>query len=200
MCFGVGETSTALIVTGIVIAAASAAAGIYAQQQQANAQADMQRKMQQAREKEIAENYKLATESADLQQKQLQARAVQEGEKASQEQQAVSLDAARARATARTAAGESGVAGLSLDALLSDFTRSEAMYRDTSNRNLQGVREQLGYEAEGVRATSRGQINAIRPFLPEPINRPNFLGASLRIAQTGLNAYGTYRSAYPATT
>jgi hypothetical protein len=37
--------------------------------------------------------------------------------------------AAEARATARTAAGEAGVAGLSVEALLNDFTAQEGRYR-----------------------------------------------------------------------
>ena len=53
----------------------------------------------------------------------------QEQVAAAQRIQASTKKAREARSTARVSAGEAGVAGLSVDALINDLTREEADYR-----------------------------------------------------------------------
>jgi len=106
--------------------------------------------------------------------------------------------AAEARATARTASGEAGVAGLSVEALLNDFTTQEGRYRYGVRRNNELVTDQLTAEMEGARAQAQGRINSILSLNLEPVSRPKYLGAALRIGGDALGAYAKYSR--PSTT
>jgi hypothetical protein len=97
--------------------------------------------------------------------------------------------AAEARGTARAAAGQSGVAGLSVDNLLADFYRQEAGFRFVTDSNLSAATEQSQRELKGLRATSQSRENSLRP---EAL--PGYLGAGLRIAGQGVQAYDQYQT------
>jgi hypothetical protein len=192
--FGVGEI---IAIVSIAVAAASTATTMAVQSEQASASNRYQQKAQDARDKEIADNYALAMESMAQQQKALQERQKQEGEATVTEEARNARAAAEARATARTAAGEAGVSGLSLDALITDFTRQESQYRYGVRRNLTLSTDQLTAESEGARATAMGRSAAIPQLNLEPLNGPSFLGAALRIGGDALGAYSKYNSSKP---
>lgn len=97
-------------------------------------------------------------------------------------------EARQARAKATVAAGESGVSGLSVDALLADFYGAEGVYKDRLSEQLDWTTQQLAYEQKGIRATAEDRANSIRPATP-----PNFMAAALRIGGSALNAFGSYR-------
>ena len=93
-----------------------------------------------------------------------------------------------ARSTATVAAGEAGISGLSVDALLDDYTRQEADYRfSLSEQNrLTGVNNQLALDEMGFRS----QANQIR--INQPIKKPDYLGSMVNLAGSGMQIYSNY--------
>lgn len=179
------EPATLSLALGGLAIVSSVASGITSyvgQQQQANAQAAYQAQLMQARNQEIMENSRLAQESYLRQVQQLNLRQTQEDEKASQEIQQTQIEAAQARARTRVAAGEAGISGLSVDSLFRDFYMQEDIFKESVRRNREFGRLQSQEDAKGFRAQAEGRIASIRPYVPEPIVRPSFLGAALQIA------------------
>ena len=93
--------------------------------------------------------------------------------------------AREARATARVSAGEAGVAGLSVDALINDLTREEAEYSFATQQQLQmnDVGRDMQLQNAGLSFTN----NMLR--INRPIEQPDYLGAALSGAQTGMSTY-----------
>jgi len=194
------EPSTIAIVASVAsvaIAAAGTGVSLYAQDQQADAEATYQKRLADARNTEIEENFRLAVASAQNQDKALQARAVQEGEAATEEKMRNAREAAKAVATARVAAGEGGVSGTSVNALLNDFMAQEARYRHSANVNLEYARDSIEYEQEANDVVTKGRVASVKPFKPSPVQQPNYVGAALRIAGSGLDAYSGYLKSQP---
>lgn len=94
--------------------------------------------------------------------------------------------ALQAQATARVAAGEAGVAGLSIDALLGDFQRDEAVFRNRTAQNAEARERQSRRRLQGADATRQSRINDANSRVQA---RPSFLGAALRIGASGVQAY-----------
>lgn len=187
------EPATISLALGGLAIATSAATGIVSyigQSQQAEAQMEYQTQLMQARNQEIFENAQLAQESYLQQAHQLNLRQQHEDERTSQDIQQTRLEAAQARAMTRVAAGESGVAGLSVDNLLRDFYRQEDVFNESVRRNREFSRLQTQEDMKGLRAQAQGRIAAIRPYLPEPVIRPNLLGSALQIV-TDVGARGS---------
>ena len=93
--------------------------------------------------------------------------------------------AREARATARVSAGEAGVAGLSVDALINDLTREEAEFNFATQQQLQmnDVGRSMQLENAGLGFTN----NMLR--INKPIEGPDYLGTAISGAQTGLSTY-----------
>jgi len=113
---------------------------------------------------------------------------VQQGQEqvaAAQRIQAAQKKAREARATARVSAGEAGVAGLSVDALINDLTREEAENRFATQQQLQmnDVGRQMQLSNSGLGFTN----NMLR--INRPVQDANLLGSALEGAQTGLSTY-----------
>ena len=186
MCFAaiglaLGATKAAAVSTGI--AATSAAVGIgsaglsYAgQRQQARQQAKFQAQAQ------AAERQRFLQEQTSLRMRQ-----AQEQEAVGRELEQVSKKSQAALARARVSAGEAGVAGASVQALMDDYMRQEAGYRSALLRQqeLGALGTGLGLEQAGF-ATQQRQIG-----LSQPIDRPSPLGAVLGGIQSGLSGYRT---------
>ena len=94
-----------------------------------------------------------------------------------------------ARATAVVSAGESGVSGLSVDALIDDYTRQEAEHRFTLNEQarLTGINNQLQLQEAGF----RNQDNLIR--INKPIQKPDYLGSAVNLAGSYLQIQGNLK-------
>lgn len=177
------STATAATVGAAVISTtmgvATSALSIRGQQQQAKSQAkaqanatlaERQRLMQQQSAERINQAFQNEQVAAQLQ---------------------VSTTKAReARATARVSAGESGVAGLSVDALTNDLTRKQAVY----NYGLQRQNEQMGI-ATNLRMQDGALGSQQRTIaFNQPIKQPDYLGTLMKGANTGLNNYATISS------
>jgi len=165
------------------------------QQQQAKSQYqaqlqqnEMQRRMQA--QAAAAERQRAGQEATSLRMRQ-----AQEQEAVGRELEQVGLKSQSALARARVAAGESGVAGASVDALMGDYMKQEAGYRSALLRQqeLSGVGTGLGLEQIGL--ASQQRLMGINQPISDPI-RPRGLGISdvLSVASGGLQGYVTGKS------
>jgi hypothetical protein len=117
-------------------------------------------------------------------------RSTQESEAASTELTANAKDAAKARATARVSAGEAGVSGVSVDALINDFYDQEAGYSEGVKRNLQLGREQTQADLMGMRSNAQDRSLSLRQPLQA---RPSYFATGLNIAGQGAQGYMRYK-------
>lgn len=170
---------TTLAAASLAIASASTIFSFVQQQGQADYTEDMARQNADAVRQDTVNQYD-----------QLSFRRIQERDAAVEEKMGANLDALRARSTARASAGESGVSGLSVDALIADYYGQQGRYNDGVDRNYANTSFQIDQEMKGAQA--RG-TTAIRN-LPRG-QRPSFIDAGLRIGGAALGAYGRYADA-----
>ena len=168
------------ITAAVVMGVAQAGMTIQGQQQAAKAQEKAQRNAT------IAEQQRHLSEMSAS-----RLRERQEMVAAAQRIQQSTTAAREARATARVSAGESGVAGLSVDALINDMTRKEAEFSFSVQQQMQfaNMNRQLGFE-DGA---NRSRMNMLS--INKPIAQPNYLGAALSGASTGLSAFSAFNQA-----
>ena len=129
-----------------------------------------------------AERQRFAQEQTSLRMRQ-----AQEQEAVGRELEQVSRKSQQALARARVSAGEAGVAGASVQALMDDYTRQEAGYRAALLRQqeLGAVATGMGLEQAGF-ATQQRQIG-----LSQPIERPSPLSGILGVASGALGGART---------
>ena len=165
-----------LAAIGAAAGVASAGLSYMGQRQQARQQARFQAQAA------AAERQRFLQEQTSLRMRQ-----AQEQEAVGRELEQVSKKSQAALARARVSAGEAGVAGASVQALMDDYMRQEAGYRSALLRQqeLGGISTGLGLEQAGF-ATQQRQIG-----LSQPISRPNILTAGLGALQSGLSGYRT---------
>jgi len=157
-----------------IMGIASGFSQISGQRQMAKAQAKVQKNASAAER----ERYLREVSSMRVQQGQEEVAAAQRVNESARK-------AREARATARVSAGEAGVAGLSVDALINDLTREEAEYNFATQQQLQmsDVNRTLQLGDAGLSFTN----NMLR--INKPIEKPDYLGATISGAQTGLSTY-----------
>ena len=114
-------------------------------------------------------------------------RQAQEQEATNRELADIALKSREAISRASTSAGEAGVAGMSVNALMDDYMRQEADYRTATLRQqeFQDVNTGLALSDAGYR-TQQNLIDINRP-----INRPNFLTGVLDAASSAAGGYRT---------
>lgn len=149
-----------------ILNSAAIVAGVAGQQQAANQQLNYQ---QQA----IQSNKVVALQqSADIRQRE-----AQEKEALSRKQIEASIEGRRARSRAVVAAGDSGAAGNSVNALLSDLAMQEGRYKAAIGRQSEFVSTAADLNIESIRTgTTNTNIRA-----NAPVSQPNYLAAALRI-------------------
>ena len=160
------------------IAAAVQVAAVGAQFAGARRQAKQQARYQA--QAAAAERQRFLQEQTSIRMRQ-----AQEQEAVGRELEQVSRKSQQALARARVSAGEAGVAGASVQALLDDYTRQEGAYRSALLRQqeLGQVATGMGLEQAGF-ATTQRQIG-----INQPINRPSALTAGLQAISGGLSGY-----------
>lgn len=157
------EPTTALL----VLTAASTVASVYGQQQQVKAQNASN--AQQA--KNTMEAYRENLAQTNLMQSQEQAAA-------SQKINENNRTAAAAKAKALVSAGESGISGLSVAALLADLSGEQSRYNESVNQNYENASMAIDNQRKNVQINAASQINQLQT--PQA---PDYLGAALRIGQ-----------------
>jgi multidrug efflux pump subunit AcrA (membrane-fusion protein) len=158
-------------IAAVAIGTAQAGMSIVGQRQAAKTQATVQRRAA------LAENDRLSKEYSSMRMSQAQERIAQ-----AQRISAAQTKAREARATARVSAGEAGVAGISVDALINDMTRQEAQFNFAEAQQTQFREQGLMFGIDN--AAQRSYMNQLA--INKPIAQPNYLGAILSGAQTGL--------------
>jgi acetylornithine deacetylase/succinyl-diaminopimelate desuccinylase-like protein len=188
------STVTIIALVSLAVSLAATAASYYAQQKAAEAQAKNQKEMVEAQNEVIKKNEALANAAFINDSKQIQNRQAEEGAAAAAKEHGVQIDAEKVKSTAMTAAGEAGVSGLSVNALLSDYTRAEVDYRFQSQTQLENQRKQADAQLAGERIKAEGRIDSEHPYMPKPINYPSALAAGLSVGASATSAAGTYYS------
>ncbi len=173
MCIG----AVGLAVAQFAMTAGSAVMGYQADQAQYEAQ------QQNYKNNRIEANQAAVNQYAASQNRQLQ-----EAKAASADLQDLNREALQARSTARMAAGEAGVTGLSVDALIADYYGQEGRQERTLSNNYQMNADYLRGEMEGIQSQAEGRINSV-----DQGQKPSFAGAAIRILGGGLDAYGGYQ-------
>ena len=163
-----------IAIAGLALGVGSAGAGYLGQRQQAKQQARYQAQAS------AAERQRALQEQSSIRMRQ-----AQEQEATNRELANVALKSREALATATVSAGESGVAGLSVDSLLNDYIRQESTYRMGIGRQQEMKDVQTGLALTD--AGYRSQSNLIN--INKPINRPSFLTAALQAGSQGLSGY-----------
>ena len=163
-----------LAIASLALGAAQMSMSVSGQKQQAKAQAKAQQNAT------IAEQQRYLTEMSAV-----RLRERQEKVAAAQRIQQATKKAQEARATARVSAGEAGVAGISVDALINDLTRKEGEFTSSIQQQLRlgDVNRTLGFED----AANRSRMNLLS--INKPIAQPDYAGAAISGAQTGMSAY-----------
>ncbi len=151
---------------GFILSVASSAAGVVQQSQQASAEA--------ARARQVEVN---ATAAFNAKEAATNLRLSQEAAAKSQRVQNVQIDRLKAQSTAEVAAGEAGVGGQGVDAILQDFERSDARFRAAEATNFRFLEQQAQDDLKGFSAEAQGRILDAQPTT----SAPSFLGAALRI-------------------
>lgn len=103
-------------------------------------------------------NAKSALNSARIGYEQTSLRRQQENEKASQASFNTAIDAAKARGTVETSAGEAGVSGVSVNSLLADAYGRQGRYNANLQTDYSNVSSQLDLEARGIQAQAESRI------------------------------------------
>lgn len=121
----------------------------------------------------------------------MRARERQENIAEAQQRQQITKKAREARSTARVSAGEAGVAGLSIDALLNSFTQNQAtaQFALTQQAQFQDTNRLYGFQD----AAGRNRAQLLR--INQPIQQPNLLGSTISGVSTGLSTFSTLKTA-----
>lgn len=173
---GMTAVQLGMIGASTVAGIGSSVAGYAGQRRQAQQQAAYQAQAA------AAERQRSLQEQTSLRMRQ-----AQEQEATARELEQVSRKSREALSRARVSAGEAGVAGASVQALMDDYTRQEAGYRAAVLRQqeLSALGTSLGLEQAGL--ASQQRLISIR----QPINQPSLLTAGLGAIQSGLSGYAT---------
>lgn len=140
----------------------------------------------------VRENQRNANLNAAREYTDVQTRQIQEEDAAAVQKQDVAREARAARATTMAAAGEAGVSGLSVDALLADVYGKEATAKDRISQNTGFTTQNLTRELDGVKAKAQDRINSM-PWA----SGPSPFAAALKIGGVGLDAYSRYQKSKP---
>lgn len=171
------EPTTILMVASLALSAVATGVSMEQQRSAANSQADYQEQLAAAN-----------VENARIQSEQVRDQQAQTNEGTQRESFQASLASKQAASTATVAAGEAGVTGNSVDALLKDFKMQEGLYKESLLRQKQLTDVSAGQNINAIRSSA----DASNLSMNAPIAQPNYLAAALNF---GAQATGTYASA-----
>lgn len=149
----------ALPAIGAALSIASSAVGYMGAAQQAKQQNEY-----------YSQNAQAANIAAGDQYNQLAYRNLQQRDAAGRDLTQMGIEGLKARGTAYAAAGEAGVTGLSVDALVGDYFAAEGRQKEA--RQAQASMDQAATYAEmdSVKANTQGRINSVqRASSPSPL-------------------------------
>lgn len=151
-----------------VLSIASTAASVYGQQQAANAQEKANWRQYENTMRAYANN----SNQVNLEQQQIRENAIQKKTENN-------MMARSAIAKSAVSAGENGVSGLSVDALLSDLAGKQNRYNSSVDTNYDYSSMALDNQRQNIYANAASTINGLKtPAMPD------YLSAGLKIGQT----------------
>ena len=186
-------TASQMFMYSLAIAAASTAANMVAQSEQANAMNSYQSEMADNYNKTAVKNAELANKDYIEQTAAESIALMQKQEAASQEVQRIQRERLEKQGTA---VASSEAAGQSLQFLMDDYHRQEALYRDSLKHQLDMDKDAYGISVKGFRDTAKNRGTASGRYIPKPVNFPNvgsMVGAALSIGSKGLGYYDQYK-------
>jgi len=186
----------------IGFAVASLAIGVASQYAQYQSQMDYANQQAQAQNDAIAQqqNYQnrliqLENERYQAETNAIRARQLQEQQALARQGQQAVQEVRAGRASAMVQSAEAGVAGLSVDALLSDFTRQELGYQEGI------LREQQNKDAFYTEQLNQNRMQSVfnmaemnKPITRQPIAYPSGTALGLGIASQFVQEYKDYRN------
>tara|TARA_B100001057_G_C22619487_1_gene859891 strand:+ start:315 stop:917 length:603 start_codon:yes stop_codon:yes gene_type:complete len=140
-----------------------------------------------AEQQQYNTNRLLAQQSMLEQAGQLSLRESQERDALLDKAMANKIEAAKAKGRTIASAGEAGVSGLSIAALVADIERTKLNNQGTINRNFDAIQQQGIYDRKALESQAQGRVNNMA--LP---TAPSLLGTGLQIAGLGLQGYNKY--------
>jgi len=169
-------TAVGMVGASTLLGAGSSIAGYAGQRQQAKQQAAYQAQSIAAAQRKAG--FQRTSEILEAQQKQLAL---------AQEKGKVTKAAREQLSRATVSAGEAGVSGLSVQALMDDYIRQQAGQQValTTQQKLYGL--QTGMNLQQLGLASQQEILG----LSQPIERPSLLSAGLGAISGGLSGYAT---------
>jgi hypothetical protein len=169
-------TATGIAASSAALSASTSLLGYAGQRQQAKAQAAYQAQSIAAAQKKAG--FQRTSEILEAQQKRLAL---------AQETGKITKAAREKLASATVSAGEAGVSGLSVQALMDDYVRQQAGLQAavTTQEKLYGL--QTGMNLQQLGLASQQEILG----LSQPIERPSLLTAGLGAISGGLSGYAT---------
>lgn len=114
-------------------------------------------------------------------------RQVEEQRKAAQEISQIVQQARQARASAYASSLEAGVSGLSVDALLDEYSRRESLFIQRTQQQERAVLSQLSNEAMGLSYQATG---AVVGKTPQPVSGPSPLALAANVAGAAFSYFG----------
>lgn len=156
-------------VTLTVLTVASTAASLYGQQQAADAQEQANQRQYQ----NTMQAYRANVNQTNLEQSQ-------EREASMQKIEANNIQARAAESRSVVAAGESGISGLSVDAIMGDIGQKQGRYNNSVATNFERAEGAINNQRQNVYANAASTINGLKT--PQ---QPDYLGAGLKIAGAG---------------
>jgi hypothetical protein len=129
----------------------------------------------QAREDQYAANLTNAKTAMNDRTDAIQSRVLQEKAAASQQIQEAQIKGLQSRSQMRLAAAESGVSGVTVDAMMSDVLAQEARYISNTKTNFDYSRDYWIGEGKATAAQAQSQVNSVQrmakpSFLPYAIS------------------------------
>lgn len=159
------EPTTILAIASV----ASAAGSVVAQSQAADAQSAANQRQYDNTMRAYREN----VNQTNLMQQQ-------EREASMQKVEDNNMKARAAQSTAAVASGESGISGLSVDALMGDIGFDQNRFNSSVQTNFDRAQGAISNQRENVYANAASQINGLQTPAA-----PDYLGAALKIGQAG---------------
>lgn len=171
MCLALGLAAGGLSsALSFGVQALGAVAGFAAQSQQAAAQNEY-----------YEENRRQAIKAQVNEYAHQQNKILQENRSASAEIFETKIEAMKARSTANAAAGEAGVTGLSVQALLNDYYGREGRRVDSLTQNYEMTRDNVRAEMDATQSKAIARINSVQRAA-----KPSFADAAVRILNAGV--------------
>lgn len=174
---------TTIALASFALTAASTVSSVYAQQQQARDTATAQN----AYNRQVEQN-QLIARNQNLTGLETERNTALDDTREQINRNSMALR--KAQAAARVSAGEAGVSGLSVDALLRDLAGQAGYDNSTATENYLRQSESINFRRENVQNESVSAVNSVRQ--PQ-IQSPDYLGAALRIGQAGVSSYAYYQ-------